>query len=128
MTREELIKQCRYYRGYDDDERASRPGEYNGFWSCERYWVNCNGKVDEYLAHEYEKIGGKKYLEIPYGLLLIIFSSWGKYVYKMTKEKLPDFYDHIDLYLELAKVQDEMPMKVGHWTFTYLRGPISLTS
>ena len=47
---------------------------------------------------DYECIGGKRYKSIPYALLIVMFTSWGKYTYDLKKSLLT-FYELVDGYL-----------------------------
>ena len=40
----------------------------------------------------------KKYNDIPYPILIVMFTSWGKFTYNL-KESLPTFYELVDKYL-----------------------------
>lgn len=99
IKKEELIKQCRYYGGenecpYKDDDRL------RWFWDMERVWVS-HGGVFEGEKSYYESIGGKKYSGIPYDLLIVMFTSWGKTAYDL-KNSIESFYRIVGTYLMIA--------------------------
>ena len=49
----------------------------------------------------YKMIGGKTYPGIPFRLLMVMFTSWGKQTYDI-KRSLPSFYDIVANYLFIA--------------------------
>ena len=49
MTREELIKQCRYYKGEEECPFPAEDGR-NRWWSIEAYGVNAGDKTDKGLS------------------------------------------------------------------------------
>lgn len=97
MNREELIKQCRYYKG--EKQCPFNDNHMEWFWDMERVWVDNNGKfVGE--GGYYETIGGKHYPGIPISLLYVMFTSWGKTSFDITKE-ISSFYDIVEEYLDI---------------------------
>ena len=103
MTKEELIKQCRYYNG--ENKNPFIGGEYDNadlakYWDWERVYVLHNGNfIGE--ADYYRRINGRKYMGIPYNLLMVMFTSWGKYTTDIEKH-IEDFYNEVEAYLSLA--------------------------
>ena len=98
MTREELIKQCRYYKGekinpFDIDS-------LQWYWDMERVYVSCNGEFEGETDY-YKRIGGENYSGIPFLLLMVMFTSWGKHTYDI-QQSLPSFYDIVADYLLVA--------------------------
>ncbi len=103
MEKEELIRQCRYYKG--QQENPFKDNNLAWFWDMERVFVH-HGGVFTGEADVYHAINGKEYSGIPHDLLMVMFTSWGKYAYDV-KESLPKFYERIDEYLDF--VSDEIP-------------------
>lgn len=109
-SREGLMSQCRYYRGGDN---PNTDGNMVWFWDMERVYVQSGGKFkgeEEY----YKNIKGKEYKGIPYPLLMIMFTSWGKTAYNI-KEEIDEFYKLIDEYLFIPNdhfPEDEIPDKL----------------
>ena len=95
MTRQELIAQCRYYKG--EEECPFEPKNMKWFWDMERVYVGNLGVFDGEKSY-YEHIKGKRYPGIPYALLMVMFTSWAKYAYYIEKE-IGEFYDLVDEYL-----------------------------
>lgn len=63
MTREELIKQCRYYGG--EKECPFDSGSLHWYWDMERVYVSCNGKFEGETDY-YKRIGVKIILAFPF--------------------------------------------------------------
>lgn len=95
MKKSELIKQCRYYKGEKDCPFSDT--KMNWFWDMERVYVASKGifvgETDYYKA-----LNGKTYPGIPFTLLMIMFTSWGKWAYDI-RGQLNEFYKLIDEYL-----------------------------
>jgi hypothetical protein len=102
-SREDLIKQCRYYKGQEVNPFTD--SEIAWFWDMERVYVKNNGIFRGEEGY-YMAIGGKKYKGIPFYLLMTLFTGWGKYTEDM-KAHINDFYTLIDEYLDF--VSDEIP-------------------
>ena len=49
----------------------------------------------------YKRINGKHYPDIPFDLLMVMFTSWGKTTYSI-KDSINDFYKLIDEYRFIA--------------------------
>ena len=78
----------------------------------ERVFVEHNGKF-EGESDLYKAIGGKSFPGIPYALLMVMFTSWGKSAYDM-KASLSEFYTLMDDYLDIASDHfsiDKVPSK-----------------
>lgn len=93
------MRNCRYYHG-----EAKCPFEYfpmSWYWDMERVFVSVYGRIHSEQSSLYKAIGGKTFPGVPYALLLLMFTSWGKYAYDL-KASLPDFYRLVDDYLEIA--------------------------
>ena len=108
MSQEDLIKQCRYYSG--EEENPYTDGTMSWFWDIERVFVKNNGKLGGESDY-YEAINGKKYEGIPYTLLTIMFTSWAKYTYDI-KASINEFYKLVDEYLFIANdhyPEDKIP-------------------
>lgn len=123
MTREELIMQCRYYTG-DEKNPFDRPYSISDtdsiknmawFWDMERVYVETGGKEGG-EADYYKAINGKKYKGIPFALLTIMFTSWGKWAYDI-KNEIDGFYTLIDEYLFIPNdhyPEDKIPPEGLH--------------
>lgn len=98
MTRDELIKQCRYYKG---EEECPFDGVLSDYWGMEEIFVYKKGELNEEDASYYKAVGGKSYPGIPFPLLIIFFHFWGKGVHGI-EDNLPSFYRMIDDYLFVA--------------------------
>lgn len=101
--REDLIKQCRYYHGEKESPYSKTPyddDKLSWFWDMERVYVESNGEAGG-EADYYKSINGKSYPGIPFELLTIMFTSWGKFSYDL-KNGLDKFYMLIDDYLFIA--------------------------
>lgn len=76
----------------------------------ERVYVDNDGKF--YGEGDYYKqINGKHYPGIPFDLLMVMFTSWGKTTYSI-KNSINDFYKLIDEYLFIANdhfPEDKIP-------------------
>ena len=99
--KEELIKQCRYYKG---EKECPFDGEKGWFWDMERVYVSHDGEFDGEQDY-YERIRGKKYTDMPFAMLIAMFTSWGKYTYDIANE-IDNFYGLIDKYLAKEKNGD----------------------
>ncbi len=92
MTKEELLKQCRYYKGVDeypwgeterevDPKTGKRYQNMRMFWWIERNWVQGEGEISDgakYYLFLTKKEGHKPIEGIPLDLLCVIHSIWGK--------------------------------------------------
>lgn len=90
-----LIAQCRYYMGEDScpfDENNER-----WFWDMERVWVSNNG---EFVGEEsyYKAIQGRSFAGVPYTLLIVLFTSWGKWTFDIAGS-IEDFYRLMEEYV-----------------------------
>jgi hypothetical protein len=94
MTREELIKLCKYYKGESICPFKTFPTTW--FWDMERVYVwhdgIFSGECATYVAHNF------KDFDIPYNLLMVMFTSWAKTAYNLDKE-IPSFYEVVEQYL-----------------------------
>ena len=95
-TREELIKQCRYYKG-EEECPSIFDAELSWFWDMERVYVQSGG-VFSGEAEYYKAISGRYYTSIPDAIIHIMFTSWAKFTYDIKRE-LPKFYRLISQYL-----------------------------
>lgn len=94
---QDLIKQCRYYRG--EDKCPYDDGDMSWFWDMERVFVNNNGEL--LPMHEYyENINGRSFPGIPYPLLIVMLTSWGKSAYCVADE-IDKFYEVVEEYLDI---------------------------
>lgn len=114
MTKQECLRQCRYYQG--EKESPYSVGPLNMFWEWERVYVSNNGSEHIVEAQEevYENRGGKYFRGIPKALLLTMFGSWGKAIYDI-KKSMPEFIKLVELYLEIASdhfPKDKIPNKI----------------
>ncbi|MBQ3944738.1 MAG: hypothetical protein II670_03905 [Alphaproteobacteria bacterium] len=98
MSKEELIRQCRYYNGEKNNPHSDKYMSW--FWDMERVYVSKNGNfVGE--TEIYHNLQGRKFTGIPFNLLMVMFTGWAKYTTDIAKE-LSDFYELIELYLDLV--------------------------
>lgn len=98
MTREELIKQCRYYSG--EEECPFNEKRMIWFWDMERVYVENKGNlVGE--TETYHKLKGRRYTGIPHNLLMVMFTGWAKYEEDIEKN-LTKFYDLMEVYLDIV--------------------------
>lgn len=96
MKKSDLIKQCRYYNGENESPYTGHD-DMSWFWDMERVYVESNGDF-EGEGEYYKAIKGKEYPGIPYTLLIIMFTSWGKWTSDM-KGNIDQFYKLMDDYL-----------------------------
>ena len=59
MTKEELIKQCRYFKGEAGNPYTGKDQDKSMFWDYERMWVEQGG------VYEDPEVAQDKYLESP---------------------------------------------------------------
>ena len=102
------MKQCRYYSG----QKASpfNDGTMDWFWAMEQLYVEAEGKFNGENGY-YKCIDGRSYPDIPFDLLMMMFTSWGKTAYSI-KDSINDFYKLMDEYLFIAKdhcPEDKIP-------------------
>lgn len=95
MTKDELMKQCRYY---GHEKTASAPPDFDMFVKIERAYVIHNGDAGEDAERDYAAVNGKDFPEIPRNLLLSLFLVWGKDAYDIRRS-MPYFYELVDEYL-----------------------------
>lgn len=96
MNKEDLIKQCRYYSG--EEVCPFSENELSWFWDMERVYVSCNGNFTG-ETEVYQNLHGRTFTGIPYNLLIVMFTGWGKYECDI-KNNLEGFYKLIELYLD----------------------------
>ncbi len=92
MTKEELLKYCRYYKGEEkcpfdnakgetDPETGKPWQDMRMFWWIESMWVKNGGEIDEgakYYLHILKATGHKPVEGAPQNLLSLIHFFWGK--------------------------------------------------
>lgn len=98
MKKEDLIKQCRYYSG--EEKCPYNEKNMQWFWDMERVFVSCNGNFTD-ARYIYHKLHGRTFTGIPYQLLMVMFTGWGKYEHDI-KSNLESFYNLIELYLDIV--------------------------
>lgn len=98
MEKKDFIKQCRYYNG--QDKNPNTDDELAWFGDMEHVYVNSGGKFTGETEY-YKNIKGKEYKGIPFTLLMVMFTSWGKTAYSI-KDEIGSFYKLIDDYLLIA--------------------------
>lgn len=99
-----LLSCCRYFGG-----EVSCPfsdSQLRWFWDMERVFVE-HGGVFEGESGLYKAVGGKSFPGIPFALLMVMFTSWGKSAYDV-KASLPEFYALVGSFLEVAS--DHFPV------------------
>lgn len=80
----------KYYKGEDSSPYTKYPEEF--FWTAEKaYNAGMEEEVFADLSTLYINIGGKDIPGIPYGLLITMFSLWGKGQYNL-QENINEFY------------------------------------
>ena len=111
MTKEQLIRTCRYYKGQDGNPYLNMEGNMAWFGDMERVYVNSGGNFKGEASY-YKAINGKMYPGIPFSLLMVMFTSWGKWT-SGIKENIEDFYKTIDDYLFIPNdhiPEDKIPL------------------
>ena len=98
MKKEDLIKQCRYYSG--EETCPFSDNEISWFWDMERVYVSCNGNFTGEMEI-YQNLNGRTFKGIPYNLLMVMFTSWAKYVTDIANN-LDKFYNLMELYLDIV--------------------------
>ena len=97
-TENGLLNLCRYYKGEKENPFSLSP--YAWFWDMERVYVNNEGKFtgecEIYEAHHFRDF------DMPYCLLMVMFTSWAKTTHDLEKE-IPEFYKLIEQYLNNRK-------------------------
>lgn len=100
MSREDALRHCRYYTGNEINPHES--GDIMAwYWDMERVYVMHNGKFNGEREY-YKAIGGKTYAGIPFDLLMVMFTSWGKWTYNI-RENIGEFYKLVDEYLSILE-------------------------
>ena len=96
VSREELIKQCRYYKG--EVESPFDDWKKSWYWDMERVYVSSGGMFEGeeayYIAHNFDTFDNK----LPFNLLVVMFTSWGKTEYDIPGD-IGSFYAIIKEYL-----------------------------
>ena len=102
MSKEELIRQCRYYNGEKKNPyEANDPTSYkHWFWHMEYLYVLRGGTILKRDRDDYRLEGGKPYSGVPPHLLTAMYVSWGKYSYDRIRA-IGDFYQIIDEYMSI---------------------------
>lgn len=103
MKKEDLIKQCRYYKGQEESPFNNADMDY--YWDLERVWVEHDGQIEGERAI-YEYYNGKKFPGIPYTLVITMWTSYAKWSY-LDEESLKGFYSMIEEYLDIPS--DHIP-------------------
>lgn len=98
MKKEDLIKQCRYYSG--EEKCPFNEDNMEWFWDMERVYVSCNGIFTGEME-VYQNLKGRTFKGIPYNLLMVMFTSWAKYVTDIANN-LDKFYNLMELYLDIV--------------------------
>lgn len=103
-----LIRQCRYYSG--QEASPFNDATMDWFWDMERVYVSSQGQFIGERDY-YKQINGKPYPGIPFDLLMVMFTSWGKTTYSI-KDSINNFYKLMDEYLFIANdhcPEDKIP-------------------
>lgn len=98
MKKDELILNCRYYKGENKCPFETYP--LNWFWDMERVYVENGGEAGGEATY-YLRLGGKQYPGIPLNLVTVMFTSWGKFNSDI-KNTMSKFYALVDDYLNAA--------------------------
>lgn len=100
-NKQDLIKHCKFYRGEDVCPIDDLSSPMHWFWDMERVYVRNNGEL--FPMHEdYEMCGGKKYDDLHYPILIVMFTSWGKFTY-CIEDAMDNFYELMEKYIRCAK-------------------------
>lgn len=97
MTREELIKQCRYYKGEEDCPFDGKDQNKAMFWSYEEKWVQYTLSDKNYLNRcldEYKRNGLMSFKSddgVPATLKAILFNRYS-YWYEGDSIGFKNFY------------------------------------
>ena len=76
--------------GENQEVSPFNDGTMDWFWHMERVYVSSQGKfVGE--REYYKRINGKNYPGIPFDLLMVMFTSWGKTTYSI-QDSINNFY------------------------------------
>lgn len=72
------IDYCRYYKGEKGSPFGSYPKQF--FWSAEKAYAESEMSDETFsdLSGLYANVGGEPVMDMPYELLLTMFSLWGK--------------------------------------------------
>lgn len=70
------------------------------FWDMERVYVSCNGNFTGEMEI-YQNLNGRTFKGIPYNFLMVMFTSWAKYVTEIANN-LDKFYNLMELYLDIV--------------------------
>ncbi len=99
MTKQELLKQCKFYRG--EEACPFNDAETHDFWMYEAYFVNFSllGESLKDALDDYKREGGKSF-PIPDLLLSIMWHFWTKYGDFGYTGNISPFYEMVDKYIE----------------------------
>ena len=98
----DCMRHCRYYRGQVQNPNTD-DADMSWFWDMERVYVWHNGEF-EGESDYYKRIVGKEYPGIPFDLLMVMFTSWGKQptTYKKTLVNSTNLW--MNIYLSQATI------------------------
>ena len=107
MTREELIKQCRYYKGEEECPFEDEGQDESLFWSYEDLWVNeLKGNyihdqmtLSSYLAFPSVANANKgKLSAVPVSLQLLLFNRYMHWLdgYRSLEDEVASFVDWLE--------------------------------
>ena len=96
MTRQELIAQCRYYKGEEENPFEGIDQNKKMLWFYEQVWVFDNGEVLGSYLDEYKtalKIGNlvadNRY---PFSLQALLYNRYEHWGYMVTAQDFLEFY------------------------------------
>lgn len=99
MTREELINQCHFYKGEDENPFLDKLENPVYLWQAERTYVKHGGTLDKEMDGYYKRLGGKEFPDIPRPLLITMFAYWTKGADRPETE-LQTFYGWCEDYIK----------------------------
>lgn len=97
FVKEELLKHCRYYGG--EESCPFNDPALQWFWDMERVYVQSKGVFSGERVYFNKFVDVSLFPGIPTLLLLIMFTSWGKYIHGLDKASIEGFYDVVRNYL-----------------------------
>ena len=78
--RQELINQCRYYKGEEENPYEDEDGDSSLFWFYEQKWVqfSLKGRSNDMqlFLQEYESAGGSDFPNVPSSLIALLFNRY----------------------------------------------------
>lgn len=107
MTREELIKVCKYYKGENECPYTNDSPEESikgHFWNYEKYWIESDNKIHTENVGLLKAYGLENFNAndgTPISLKALLFNRWGHWVGLYDIEGFKKWY--LDEYLQSGK-------------------------